>query len=170
MKKVVKVKTKLVKKKTTVKIPVKKKKVVRVKTEAGLTAKQELFCKLYTSDRELFANGVQSYLVAYDIDTSKRGAYGVAQAASSRMLSNVMILKRINELLQLGGLNEEFVDKQLNFIITQNVDFSSKIAGIREFNKLNGRITEKIDHTTKGKELPVPILGGASNVSTNNSD
>lgn len=160
-----------------IKTPVKKKKIDKkpvkdriVLKKNGLTPKQELFCIYYTSDKESFANGTQSYIEAYDIDVHKKGAYRSAQVNASKMLSNAIILKRVNELLDLGGLNEEFVDKQLNFVITQNSDLPSKVAGIREFNKLRGRITEKIDHTTKGKELPTPILGGASNVSTNNSD
>jgi phage terminase small subunit len=33
--------------------------------------------------------------------------------------------------------------------------------------KLKGRMTEKVDHTTNGKELPVPILTTATNVHTN---
>ncbi len=127
-----------------------------------LNEKQELFCKLYASDREFYGNGTQSYIEAYEPDTSKPNWYKGAQASASRLLTNVIVLKRINELLEAGGLNDAFVDKQLEFLITQNADFSSKVAAIREYNKLKTRIVERIDHTTKGKELPAPIYGGKS--------
>lgn len=38
----------------------------------------------------------------------------------------------------------------------------------RKFDDWN--IKQKVDHTTKGKELPTPILGGASNVRSDNSN
>lgn len=127
-----------------------------------LNEKQELFCQLYASDREFFANGTESYIEAYGIDTSRPGAYNSARSSASRLLTDVNILKRINEILEGGNLNDSFVDKQLEFVITQNADFSSKIAAIREYNKLKTRIIDRIDHTTKGKEMPTPIYGGKS--------
>lgn len=127
-----------------------------------LNEKQELFCKYYASDREFFGNGVQSYIEAYEIDVTRRGAYDGARVNASKLLTDTNILKRIDELLEAGGLNDAFVDKQLEFLITQNADFSSKVAAIREYNKLKTRIVERIDHTSKGKELPAPIYGGKS--------
>lgn len=153
----------------------KKKKAVKAAdenklNERGLNMRQELFCVYYASDREFFGNGVQSYIEVYEPNQSRPNWYKSACAAASQLLSNIKVCKRISELLSVEGFNDEFVDKQLLFVIAQHDDKSAKVAAIREFNKLRGRITEKIDHTTKGKELPVPILGGASNVSTNNSD
>lgn len=160
-----------------IKSPVKKKKINKkpVKDKInlkknGLTPKQELFCNLYASDKEFFGSGVYSYAEAYGIDKKRLNWYKNAQAASSLLLSNIIICNRINELLESGGLNDMFVDKQLQFLIVQHEDRTNKLGAIREYNKLKQRITEKIDHTTKGKELPTPILGGASNVPTNNSD
>lgn len=111
---------------------------------SNLTQKQELFCKLFASDREFFGNGVQSYIEAYDPDTSKKGWYNTACARASQLLSNVKVLDRINELLELRGLNDSFVDKQLELLITQNADLKTKIAAIREYNSLKQRITQKI--------------------------
>lgn len=108
----------------------------------NLTMKQNIFCELYASDREFFGNGVESYIEAYDVDTTKPNYYAVASSAASRLLRNVKVLERINELLELGQLNDEFVDKQLAFVITQNADFGAKIQGIREYNKLKRRITD----------------------------
>lgn len=128
--------------------------------ERKLNPQQELFCQLYSTDKEFFANGTQAYIEAYGIDLSRKGAYNAARADASRLLTNGNILKRINELLELRGLNDAFVDKQLEFVITQNADFSSKVAAIREYNKLKQRITDKMDLTSKGKAIP--ILGGIS--------
>lgn len=108
----------------------------------NLTQKQEYFAELYASHREFFGNGVESYIEAYGFDMTKKNAYNVAASAASRLLRNVNVLARINELLELGQLNDEFVDKQLAFVITQNADFGAKIQGIREYNKLKRRITD----------------------------
>lgn len=134
-----------------------------IKTE-GLNLKQEEFCRLYATEREFFGNGVESYMEVYDIDTSKPNWYKSACAAASRLLSNVKVSKRINELLEEQGLNDVFVDKQLKFLLTQHADFKSKLGAIKEYNKLKQRITEKIDHTSGGK--PIPLL---SNVFSNDS-
>lgn len=135
-----------------------------------LNPNQELFCKLYASDKEFFGNGVISYAEAYGLDLKEKGNYNTARANASRLLTNASILKRINELLEVDSLNDAFVDKQLAFVIAQNVDLSSKTAAIREYNKLKTRIVERIDHTTKGKELPQPIMGGSAYVSADNSN
>lgn len=112
--------------------------------ETKLNPKQERFCQLYVS-KEFFGNGTESYAEAYDIDLSTK--YKSAQAAASRLLSNVIILDRINELLDDSGLNEQHVDKQHLFLINQNADLAQKMAAIREFNKVKGRITDKIEHS-----------------------
>lgn len=137
-----------------------------------LNPKQERFCQLYASDHEFFGNGVQSYIEVYEPDQSKPNWYKTALAASSRMLANVKVCDRINQLLEEGGLNDQFVDKQLTFLITQHADFGSKMSAIREYNQLKSRITKNIKATV---ELPSPILGGiakdtAEDVSTNNGD
>lgn len=132
------------------------------KTSDKLNPKQELFCKLYSSNREFFGNGVETYLEVYDIDKTKPNWYKTACAGASRELSNVKVYTRINELLEEQGLNDGFVDKQLLFLISQQSDFTNKISAIKEYNKLRQRITEKIDHTTLGKELPTPIYGSKS--------
>lgn len=116
-----------------------------------LNPKQELFAQLFASDKEFFGNGVQSYIEAYDPDTSKKGWYNTACVRASELLSNPKVLARIDELLELRGLNVPFVDKQLELLITQNADYKSKLGAIREFNKLRARITEKIDQNNSGE-------------------
>jgi hypothetical protein len=126
----------------------KKKRKSPKKKSAGdkLNPLQRKFGKLYASEREFFGNGVQAYAKAYGIDLSTMGAYQSAKSAASRLLTNVNLLAYINELLEVV-LNEAHVDKQLAFLITQNADFSVKMAAIREFNALRKRITQKIEGT-----------------------
>lgn len=126
---------------------------------------QEEFCQLYATDKEFFGNGVETYLEVYEIDKSKPNWYKTACSAASRLLSNVKVITRINEILEAGGLNDAFVDKQLQFLLTQHADFGNKLGAIKEYNKLKQRITEKIDHTTAGK--PIPILNVQFNHSHN---
>ena len=115
-------------------------------TEDKLNEKQELFCKTYTSsDRELFGNGVQSYIEVYDPDTSKPNWYKSACASASQLLSSIKVCNRINELLETGGLNDQNVDKQLLFLINQHAEFHSKIKAISEYNKLKSRIVDKAE-------------------------
>lgn len=109
-----------------------------------LTEKNIQFCLIYVS-KDFFANGTESYAEAYSIDLSAPGQYRVACSEASRLLTNVDILAYINELLDLNGLNDSFVDKQLTFVITQNADMGSKVAAIREYNKLKKRIDTKLN-------------------------
>ena len=121
------------------------------KTE--LNPQQEKFCKLYATDVEFFGNGVETYLEVYDIDKSKPNWYKTACSAASRLLSNVRVCERINGLLEAGGLNDMFVDKQLGFLITQHSDFTNKLGAIKEYNKLRQRIIDKIDNPAQTEEL-----------------
>lgn len=124
-------------------------------TEGELTPKQQFFCELYASNREFFGNGVQSYLEAYDPPRDSIHWYDSACSSASRLLGNVKVFTEINRLLEVGGLNDVAVDKQLSFVISQHADFRSKVAAIREYNALRKRIQQKIDLTSGGK----PIAG-----------
>ncbi len=119
------------------------------KTDTELNLRQKAFCELFSSDREFFGNGVMSYAEAYSIDLSKKGAYKTAQVNASRLLSNAIVLAEIDRLLELHGLNDSFVDKQLEFLITQSADYSAKLGSIREYNKLKKRVADRLEHTGK---------------------
>lgn len=121
--------------------------------ERKLNPKQEKFCKLYATETEFFGNGVESYIEAYDPKTTKPNWYKTAAAAASRMLKNVNILDRINELLDSEGFNDAHVDKQLLFLINQGAEFPSKLGAIKEYNKLKQRIVDRIDATSKGEKI-----------------
>lgn len=120
------------------------KKVEREIVWEKLTKRQEKFCQLYATDTEFFGNWVQSYLEVYDIDTTKKWWYNTATVCASQLLVNPKVYNRINELLDEQGLNDAFVDKQLLFVISQQDDFTNKMAAIKEYNKLKQRITDKI--------------------------
>lgn len=123
--------------------------------EANLSAQDELFCELFASDRELFGNGVQSYIEAYDITVVKGGknldenekTYDACKSAAHFRLTNSDFLNRINEIFEGRGLNDMFVDKQLEKVITQDAEFNPKVRGIQEYNKLKKRTVERIEHT-----------------------
>lgn len=134
-----------------------KKKPVQKKEKLNL--KQEAFCQLYVMpDKDFYGNGVECYLEAYGADKSKPNWYKIACTDASRLLSNAKVCERINELLSAGGLNDEFVDKQLLYMITQHADGSMKLGALREYNKLKQRIVEKIDATSKGKAIPFTVI------------
>ena len=110
-----------------------------------LNPEQELFCKLFATTKEFFGNGTQAYIEAYNIDVKHKGAYAGARASASQLLTKTNILKKINELLELGGLSNERVDKELLFLITQDAEFSAKLGAIKEYNQLKNRIQKKLD-------------------------
>jgi len=115
------------------------------KIESLLNPNQEYFCRLYASSEEFFGNGVKSYTTAYNLTPEQ---YTTAKTNASVLLSNPIILKRVNALMDIK-INNETVDKELGFVVLQKVDFGAKVAAIREWNKLKSRITDKIENTVK---------------------
>lgn len=114
------------------------------KVGESLNRRQELFCQLYTTSKEFYGNGVQSYLEVYNIDRTKKWWYDTACINASKLLSNTKVCNRINNLLSSEWLNDQFVDKQLLHLITQHAEWSNKLWAIREYNKLKQRITDRI--------------------------
>jgi hypothetical protein len=139
-------------------------------TPESFTTKQELFCLLYVTDAAICGNATQCYIKAYGLDQSNEKDYHNARVSSSNLLANLSIKVRMNEILQAQGFNNEFIDSQLLYLVKQNEDLSTKRGAINDYNKLQQRIIDKIDHTTKGDKI-VPILGGsASAISSDNSN
>ena len=116
-----------------------------------LNERQERFCKLYASDKEFFCNGVRSYIEAYK-PKQVGNWYNSAKASAFNLLTKTYILERIDELIELEGLNDSFVDKQLAKLINQDADFRTKIQAIKEYNALKTRITKKLQ-----VETPTPF-------------
>lgn len=115
----------------------------KIITNSELNPNQESFCKYYISE-EFFCNWVKSYMKAYP-----NSEYNTAKVEASKYLTNPNILARINELLDASWLNDEFVDKQLLKLLTQEIDFTNKLWAIKEYNKLKQRIVDKseVDNT-----------------------
>lgn len=114
-----------------------------------LNAKQLLFCDYYVSE-ETFGNGVKSYCKAYNIDYNDVKLHQQARSCASELLNKVYISKHINSLLDAAGLNDQFVDKRLLFLIGQSEDKGSCLQAIKEYNKLKSRITDKLDVKVSG--------------------
>lgn len=113
-------------------------------TITTLSLRQEMFCQNFCSPSEFFGNGTQSYLDAYCTKPYRQKDYNTAGSNSHSLLKNTRILSRIDELLQSGGLNNSAVDKQLSFLIAQKAELGTSLGAIKEYNKLKGRITDKL--------------------------
>ena len=127
-----------------------------------LSIEQEKFCQSYVSyDLETFGNGVRSYLNAYGpsylVKNKKEMSYSTAQGCAFDLLRKPKIFNRINELLEIGGFNNENVDKQHLFLINQCSDLRTKMSAIDSYNKLKRRIDNKLELI-----LPKPILDAVS--------
>lgn len=107
-----------------------------------LSLKENEFCRLYSSSEEHFGNGVRAYAKAYDIDITTKKGYNTAKAGAYRALTKDYILAKINKLLD-ATINEQFVDKQLAFLVTQNADLHVKLGAIKEYNALKQRIVKR---------------------------
>ena len=116
-----------------------------------LTKKQELFCKLFATNREFFGNGTQAYAKAYNIDITKKGKLSVAKTSASRLLTYDYISDYINKLIDIGGLNDKRVDKELLFLIEQNANFNVKLGAIKEYNSLRKRIIQREEIKVKSE-------------------
>lgn len=114
-----------------------------MKKKKQLTKKQELFCKLFATEKEYFGNGTQAYAKAYNIDLTKRGKQSIAKSNASRLLTYDYITRYIDKLLDLGGLNDNRVDKELLFLIEQNANLHIKLGAIKEYNSLRKRIIKR---------------------------
>jgi phage terminase small subunit len=126
--------------------------------DTDLNEKQKLFCKYYVS-KDFFANGVESYAEAYGLDLGNTKDYNTAKVNASKLLTNTNITTYIRELLDLSGLNDDFVDRELLFVIIQNSDLGSKVKAISEYNKLRQRITDKSKSETTS-EITVKYVDG----------
>jgi hypothetical protein len=83
--------------------------------------------------------------------------YITAQTCAYDLLKKPEIFNRINELLEIGGFNNENVDKQHLFLINQCADLRTKMSAIDSYNKLKRRIDNKVELI-----LPKPLLDAVS--------
>ena len=109
-----------------------------------LNPRQRRFCELYARSPECFGNGVQAYREAFTLK-GMPVSYDAAKVNASKLLAKVSVTKYINDLLDADGLNNQFVDKQLVLLISQNVDLQLKLSAIREYNRMKGRFVRQPD-------------------------
>lgn len=110
----------------------------------NLNEKQYKFCHLYAYGHNR-GNGVLCYAEAYGRDLNEPGAYNNCKVQASKHLTNPNILSYIRELYETADLSDIVVDNELAFVIKQNADFGSKVAAIKEYNQLKGRIIKKME-------------------------
>jgi len=122
--------------------------IVKVDNELALNVEQELFCQLYVNSfSDYFGNGTASYAAAYNLAIyTKSGKvdkkkYKVANANGSRLLANASIKKRIYQLLN-ESMKDEIVDGELSKVILQDRKLAEKVAAIRVYNQIKGRVKD----------------------------
>ena len=93
-------------------------------TKKGLTAKEELFCRLFASDKECFGNGTQAYIKAFSTK-EKKPTYGTARVKAHELLTKDNVIARIRELMDVY-ISDEVVDAELAKVILQWADIPSK--------------------------------------------
>jgi hypothetical protein len=117
--------------------------------------KEEMFCRYYVR-HESMANGSEAYMKAFELANDMYGREQ-AKVGAYRLLQQRHILKRIHDLLDLSGLNMEYVSKELVFCITQNADLKVKIKAIEVAAKL-------LTRTEKGSQESAMVMNQQLNI------
>lgn len=128
----------------------------------GLNFQQERFCELYVSGGRFFRNATRSYIEAYGIKIGhdrKNGevTYESCRSSSSTLMSKPNILRRIEQILDDQGLTEEFVNRQLAFLIMQNANLPVKLAAIKEYDRSRGRIPGTKEYARRHPESKMMV-------------
>lgn len=100
-------------------------------------------CQLYVS-RDMFGDGISAWCEAYDKHPKSKAEWNVARSTSGRLLRNVAVCKRINELLEKRGLNSENVGKQHLFLLNQHLDLKTKMAAVKVYYDLQKKIAPTV--------------------------
>lgn len=132
--------------------------------------KQDAFCYFYASGKSLetFGNATKSYIMAYGFfekiklleeelviipyrkeDERKLKRQAIMKVENSCAAMASALLRNIKIIAQCGKLLDELysethMDRELARAATQNKDIASKVAAIREFNRVKNRVEEKI--------------------------
>lgn len=109
-----------------------------------LSESDKYFCELFASDQEFFGNGVQSFIKAYKPNMGPFGlSYKQVKAKAVYLLAKPIFLAYINHVMEIGNLNDQYVDNQLHFLIVQMADFGVKLGAIKHYDVKKGRIIKK---------------------------
>lgn len=127
-----------------------------LQTTRPLTPQQEMFCQNFVLSEEFLGNGTRAYADAYGIDQIGNW-WKIAASGASRLLKSVKISNRISEILKVV-MNDAIVDNELGYVIAQKSDLNSKVAAIREYNKLKKRVSDVTINDVKVLVLPNTLL------------
>lgn len=149
----------------------------------SITLKQEMFCQAWVDE---IGNGTQAALIAFDIDGKDlltieekdrteeqkikiKKACNVAGVMANDSLRNIKIRRRIDEIIEERGLNDEAVKREHFKLITQSKD-EVKMRAIDSYYKLKGKIIDKaeVNATLEIKEINYiqPNGGNNNNITT----
>lgn len=157
MKKVIK------KKKTILKTKIKKEENIK---KDILSPEQRIFCELYYNPGEFFSNATWAYIKSHNYDipmlpvsqltTAEKRKYKVARSAAYQALTSINIIVEGKKILK-SNIHDNFFDNQMVRTASQDKDWASKMAAVKEYNQLKSRILKKIDLTSEGKRIQ-PII------------
>jgi len=105
--------------------------------EYKLNSKQKLFCDKYLNSRGDSISAVEG--AGYKIGGNRK----LASSIASENLTKPNICAYLNLKLKESGLDDEFIDKQLLFLINQYSDLRVKLSAIDTYYKLKGRYAPK---------------------------
>lgn len=137
------------------------------KKEDTLNLKCEIFCQVWVDE---LGNGTQAALEAFDITNKelceidwkdltpeniikRKSAENTAAVMAREYLRKPKIIKRIDEIMEERGLNDESVKREHFKLIKQDDDLSVKRSAISDYYKLKGKFVEHVDVTTKGDKI-----------------
>lgn len=144
-----------------------------MKTEEGLTERQESFCQYYAQLSDTYGNGVWSYALGYkhDLENSDRTnavwdddhknilvrsdydrLYNTCAVEAVRLLRMPKIIVRIREIKATYFDDDKVIDTRMMDIIHRGKD-SDSIAAIKHRNDLKNRVTKQMDITSGGEPI-----------------
>jgi hypothetical protein len=106
----------------------------------GLNNNQIHFVEIYMSEEYKGSSGRDAAAIAYGKNLHIPRDKAAADSMANKNLKHTGILMLINVLHNQQGFNDEWIDRQLKFIIDQNQDLKAKLMGIEQYNKLHQRI------------------------------
>ncbi len=146
---------------------------------AETTMKQEIFCQAWVDS---VGNGTHASLMAFDIEGKEmlelaekyrteeqkliaNKAYSTASTMATEYLRKPEVRKRIDEILDERGFNDETV-KKVHFQLLQSAKSEVRMKAVESYYMLMGKIIEKKDVTVT---MPKPIME-LKDVLTNDSN
>lgn len=126
----------------------------KIKKNPKLNVCQTLYCEYYVNHPEARNNQTLAYAMAYHKNIDADEDKYICTAAASNLMRKPYIRDYIRELLQAVIAMPEVVDAELTRAIYQDSNTPAKVQAIKEYNRVNGRVSDdkKVDvtHTIVG--------------------